>query len=385
MKTNIIAFLALVVLFAGCNHKKDNPEKSRNNKISSFFELKIPFSPRHYVCYRAPQKITIDGILNDKEWGKALWTEYFTDIEGSLKPAPRYNTRVKMLWDEKYLYIAAELEEPDIWATLHQRDTVIFYDNDFEVFIDPDGDTHQYYEYEMNAYATWWDLLLIKPYRDGGPPVNGWDIDGLKRATHIYGTINDPSDRDEKWTVEIAMPWNILKECAPGQKPPVPGNIWRINFSRVEWKTDVINGKYVVRMNAMGRRLPEDNWVWSPQGIINMHAPETWGFLLFSDKIAGNGKDTFTMPADELVKWVLRNMYYKEKRYFEKNGIYTTSLEELHIDPAVFDKYGTLPELQITKQMYEITLPATEEGQSWHICQDGRTWKTINNAEKKSK
>jgi hypothetical protein len=25
----------------------------------------------------------------------------------------------------------------------------------------------------------------------------------------------------------------------------------------------------------------EDNWVWSPQGLINMHVPEMWGRVRF--------------------------------------------------------------------------------------------------------
>ena len=72
------------------------------------------------------------------------------DIEGDAKPEPRYRTRAKMLWDDAFLYVAAELEEPHVWATLRQRDTVIFMDNDFEIFIDPDGDTYAYYEIEVN-------------------------------------------------------------------------------------------------------------------------------------------------------------------------------------------------------------------------------------------
>jgi hypothetical protein len=42
------------------------------------------------------------------------------------------------------------LESPHVWATLTNHDTVIFQDPDFEVFIDPDGDTHNYYEFEIN-------------------------------------------------------------------------------------------------------------------------------------------------------------------------------------------------------------------------------------------
>ena len=85
-----------------------------------------------------------------------------------------------MLWDDAYFYIGAELEEPHVWATLTEHDSVIFHDNDFEVFIDPDGDNHEYYEFEINALGTYWDLLLPKPYRDGGKADNSWEIPGLK-------------------------------------------------------------------------------------------------------------------------------------------------------------------------------------------------------------
>ena len=127
----------------------------------------------------------------------ASWTDLFTDIIGDKGPVPRFKTKVKMLWDDKNLYIAAELEEPDIMATLRQRDTIIFYDNDFEVFIDPDGNTQQYYEFEMNAFNTVWELLLIRTYRDDGPAVNGWDIKGLKTGVNIDGTINKPGEKDK--------------------------------------------------------------------------------------------------------------------------------------------------------------------------------------------
>ncbi len=96
---------------------------------------------------------------------------------------------MKMLWDDEFLYIAADLLEPDIWGTLTTRDAVIFQDNDFEVFIDPDGDTHDYFELEVNALKTAWDLLLPQPYRDGGSAIDGWDIAGLEVGVDIRGTL----------------------------------------------------------------------------------------------------------------------------------------------------------------------------------------------------
>ena len=89
-----------------------------------------------------------------------------------------------MLWDDGFFYVGAELEDPHVWATLAKRDTVIYNDNDFEVFIDPDGDNHEYYEFEMNALNTVWDLQLSKPYKDGGRAVETWNIEGLRTAVH---------------------------------------------------------------------------------------------------------------------------------------------------------------------------------------------------------
>jgi hypothetical protein len=224
-----------------------------------------PSAPLSYDCYRAATPIRIDGKLDDAAWKKAKWTSDFVDIEGSAKATPRFRTRAKMLWDDQYLYIAAELDEPNVTGTLTKHDSVIFKDNDFEVFIKPLPETESYYEFEMNALNTGWDLFLPKPYSEGGKPDNGWDIAGLKTAVAVQGTLNHPGDTDRGWTLEIAYPLTAFnsRQQVP---PPKPGTVWRINFSRVEWTPG--NPK-------------EDNWVWSPQGVIDMHVPERWGYLKF--------------------------------------------------------------------------------------------------------
>ena len=347
--------------------------------ISTLFlarsEAQIPFSPKAYVCYKADAALTIDGKMEESSWLNAKWTDDFIDIEGATKPTPRFRTRAKMLWDEHYFYIAAELEEPDVWATLTERDAVIFHDNDFEIFIDPDGDTHEYYEFEMNALNTVWDLLLIKPYRDGGPAVNGWDIKGLKSAVKVQGTINTPGDKDKGWTVEVAFPWPALRECAHRETPPKAGDQWRVNFSRVEWKVDAKNGKYDKVVNpATGKPYPEDNWLWSPQGLINVHYPEMWGFVQFSDKIAGAGEDAYVFHAEENAKWVLRQIYYGEKKYFENNKRYIDDLKDLNVGSLNAAGYSS-PVIQHTNDCYEATIESIDGKEKWHIRQDGRTWK----------
>ena len=240
-------------------------------------------APKVYVCERARGAIKIDGKLNEPAWRKAAATDAFVYIEGDLKPLPRFVTRAKMLWDDQYFYLAAELEDPHVWGTLTQRDSVIFHDNDFEVFIDPNGDRNEYYEFEINALNTGWDLFLPKPYRDGGTAQNSWDIIGLKTAVHINGTLNNPKDKDQGWSVEMALPWKALAEYAHKAAPPNHGDEWRVNFSRVEWQHEIVNGKYRKVVNTK-----EDNWVWSPQGVVDMHRPEMWGIVRFVKPQAGN-------------------------------------------------------------------------------------------------
>jgi hypothetical protein len=236
---------------------------------------------REYQAPWAAVPPSIDGRLDDAAWAAAPWSEAFVDIEGSTKPAPRWATRVKMTWDADHLYLAAALEEPDLWATITTRDAVIYRDNDFEWFIDPDGDTNRYFELEINALGTVWDLFLDKPYRFGGRADNGWDIAGLRSGVHLDGTLNDPTDRDRGWSVEMAIPWKAFADSGRTAVPPVAGARWRINFSRVQWELDVVDGRYQKRVGSDGKALPEYNWVWSPQGVINMHIPERWGGVTF--------------------------------------------------------------------------------------------------------
>jgi hypothetical protein len=315
-----------------------------------------------YIANRAESRIEIDGRLDDAAWQGAAWSERFQDIEGKVKPRPRFDTRVKMLWDRKYLYIGAFLPEPHVWGTLTEHDSVIFHDNDFEVFIDPDADNHEYYEFEINALNTGWDLFLDKPYKDGGKADNGWEIPGLKTAIHIEGTLNDPSDIDQYWSVEIAIPWKALSQHSRRRYPPSAGDQWRINFSRVQWKTTVADGKY--------QKVPdvrEDNWVWSPQGIIDMHRPEKWGLVQFStqqESVVGLNPDV-----TENARKILMEIYHKQKANHRKTGEWWTTLEQLGIGSA--KDAGVVIEKTDAGYLAKIALP---DGRTARITQDSRLW-----------
>jgi hypothetical protein len=328
------------------------------------------FDPPSYVVYRTLGPIDVDGRLDEADWAAAPWTADFVDIEGRDRPSPRFRTRAKMLWDDEALYVAAWLEEPDVWATLTERDARIYQDNAFEVFIDPDGDTHNYYEIEINASETVWDLIIIKPFRDGGPSLSAWDIRGLEVSVQVDGTLNDPTDTDKGWTVEMALPWAVLKEAAPGRRPPREGEQWRLNFARSQWSADVVDGAYRKNLDTAA-----DWWVWSPQGAVDMHRPERFGYVQFADAAAGQATVPFVEAPDERIKRALRQLYYRQRDYRDAHGRYAEDLAELHAGDFLVEGVALEAELRTTPTSYEITAPAAE-GTTVHIRHDGKVWAT---------
>ncbi|HVW97812.1 MAG TPA: carbohydrate-binding family 9-like protein [Mucilaginibacter sp.] len=289
-------------------------------------------TPKGYIAHHINTAPVIDGNLDDVEWQHATWTDDFTDIESSSKPAPPLKTNFKILWDDSCLYVAARIEEPNLWATLTHRDNVVFLDNDVELFINPNGTTHQYFEIECNALNTIFDLFLNKPYRNGGRPMSSWNTPGMRTAVKLQGTLNDPSDTDKGWTLEMAIPFKAL---SLGNRTQVPkeGTIWRVNFSRVEWDTKVTHGTYEKLKDDKGQNLPEHNWVWSPQGLINMHYPERWGYVSFTKK--DDTVRAFIPSYSETQKRFLWLLYYRQMAWQKNHGRYAVSLKELGMNGNV--------------------------------------------------
>ena len=326
--------------------------------------------PRSYDCLHTPDAMVIDGSLSDASWHRAPWSEPFVDIRGPGHPAPRYATRMKMMWDDEFLYVGAEMEEPHVWGTLEEKNSVIYHDNDFEVFIDPDGDRQNYYELEINVLNTIWELTLERTYRDGGPAHLGTNIDGLKSAVSIAGTANNPADEDTGWSAEIAIPWDGLARYSPDPVPPRDGDVWRINLSRVEWEHEIAGGKY-----RKVPEVPENNWVWSPQGVIDMHRPERWGYVRFVRESAKSAWADPTLQARDF----LMGIYYLQRRYHEETENWADELSRLGPDAAKEPDNSDfrVAEMELGKGGYRLTVLAELPGGSTtalSVDDSGRLW-----------
>lgn len=301
------------------------------------FEPYFPFYNRSYVVYHVSQPVNVDGDIYTPEWEKAEWTECFMDIEGLRNPIePKYQTRAKMLWDNQYLYIGVELEEPHIWATPKKRDDVIFWDNDIEFFIDPSCSGNNYREFEFNAMNAQWDLLLTTPQNRGGLAINEWNVSGLKTAVKCYGTMNDPSDTDTKWTFEAAIPIASLSRYVR------PGAQWRFNFSRVEWLKITTEGGVYSKEEGTNRFGEESNWLWVPTGAIDAHRPERWGWIQFSEIEIGQGTEEFNWNNGHEYMEALWTASNRVRQYRFLYGKLPESFSDLELDNPMEIKYVKL-------------------------------------------
>ncbi len=308
-------FLVIVSLFYGAVYAQG----------TDFDYNRLLQIPLQYTVLKTTEKMVIDGKDDEKDWSKAPWTPAFTDIATGRKINSKQEAKCKMLWDKDFLYVYAKFSEPDLWASITKHDESVFQDNAFEMFIAPGGKTYDYFEFQINAYGTVWDLFMPKPYRNGGMGLTNWDIKGLQKAVYLDGTLNNPADKDKGWSIELAVPFSSVQMNSGHH--PASGTIWRMNFSRVQWQLDTLNGKYFRQKDkATGKLLQEHYSVWSPQGIINLHYPERWGYILFSDTLSTK---SFLSAEDEKSKLLLWKYYYLQQEFKRKNGKYATRLKHL--------------------------------------------------------
>lgn len=259
----------------------------------------------HYTAYRVPEPLKIDGRLDEESWRLAPRSPRFVDLVTG-RPTI-HDTRAAVLWDDTCLYVGFWVEEPFVQATLTERDSLVWSENDIELFI---AGKDAYYEFELNPLGTIYEAFFIweEAYERGGygkdpalsrtaegfKPWNGvgfdthprgprlgffrWDMPGLRAAAHVDGTVNDNSDRDRGWTAEIAVPWASMTHLAAGDGralPPRDGDTWRMDFSRFNMYREA--------------KPAEDSggWAWSAHGAWDSHIPEVFPYIHFSTRLVG--------------------------------------------------------------------------------------------------
>lgn len=213
-----------------------------------------------YEVKRASSPIQIDGRLDDAAWQQANTLNFvfpWDDQKGA-----KQKTTVRILWDDQYLYLGYDCEDSDITAVFTTHDDPTYRDDAVELFIAPNAaEPNHYVGMEMNARAVLYDYLYIWPKLH----LKRWDMPGAQLATNIRGTLNVRGDKDEGWSLELAIPWQDFQDFTKSV-PPKAGDVWRANLNR--WDG-----------TEPARRLSQ----WSDSGLKspNPHNPARFGELVF--------------------------------------------------------------------------------------------------------
>jgi len=176
---------------------------------------------------RTPKPPLIDGVLTDEVWKAADTAELRGSFDG--RPVQR-RTAAKLLYDDANLYVGFDCEDPDVWGTLYKRDDPIYNQEVVEIFIDANADGKTYNELEVSPHNVIFDAYFETRRSDLAKAIQ-WDS-GMKSAVKVRGTIDNDSDTDQGWSVEMQIPINRLAEVP--HIPPVKGDRWRFNLYRLE-------------------------------------------------------------------------------------------------------------------------------------------------------
>ncbi|MEZ0230539.1 MAG: VanZ family protein [Planctomycetota bacterium] len=222
---------------------------------------------------RAKAAITIDGDPTEAEWAGAARVELhgyapdaavqFAGVRGeklremaSSTLGPELETKARLLWDDRALYVAFECATTDAWARDFARDDANIASSPcVEVFLDTDAAERAYYEFEVSAANRVQDLYVYWPTPPQWIPaptmgeefvgLPGWDSKRLETAVKVQGeldvvpvgsaTVARALPPSRGYSVEIAIPWADMKGRALGlEQRPVEGARLRANLYRVE-------------------------------------------------------------------------------------------------------------------------------------------------------
>ena len=193
----------------------------------------VPPVPDDLSCLRASSRVVADGRLIDPAWGDAPVLEKFTCFL-SREGEPPLSTTARLLWDEQGFFLGVVCWDPDIFCKERERDGFLWEDEVVELYIDPDGDGRNYYEFEVNPMNQVIDLKIESPEQvktiAGIQEAAEWNAEGWRTGVALDGDLKDRANEDRLWTVESFLPWSALD----GMESPKEDDVLRVQVYRID-------------------------------------------------------------------------------------------------------------------------------------------------------
>ncbi|MEP3210635.1 MAG: carbohydrate-binding family 9-like protein [Maribacter sp.] len=174
---------------------------------------------------KAKEEIVVDGIMQEEIWANTE-SRTFDNFYRINQANDQQKTTFRMLWDEKNLYLFYQMEDKYLTARETKRDGEPYLDDCAEIFFItvPDSlDTH--IGYELNLYKASNDFVYFNDFYQGQHGILKTFNPDFDVEVSYEGTVNDNSDVDVGWTMELAIP--ISNFDGLGTFVPVQsGNKW---------------------------------------------------------------------------------------------------------------------------------------------------------------
>jgi len=197
--------------------------------LTAAFAAEAPPPIRHVVCHPATGPIIVDGRGDEPAWAE---TEPLTDfrlLRTFEKPATE--TAVRFCYDEANLYVLFDCQDDDLFVLYDQRDANIWESDAVELFFKPVEDNPIYYEFEVAPNNAVFDARMVNTGSGGFQRWKAWNC-GIRTAVTVRGTVNEWRDRDQGYTVEVAIPLAAFSETIGDR--PLDGQTWRFTAVRVD-------------------------------------------------------------------------------------------------------------------------------------------------------
>ncbi|MCE9547871.1 MAG: PQQ-dependent sugar dehydrogenase [Planctomycetia bacterium] len=196
----------------------------------------LPQNAPTYECRWTEGPITLDGRADEPAWKNAQVIDNFRlPWLGADERAAKTATRARLLWDREYLYFFADMEDHDVFADVKKHNGPTWDNDVFELFFKPADDKPGYYEFEINAINTVFDVFIAQRGSTlAGPYLNKNKFHVESNVT-VRGTVNERKDRDEGWSIEGRIPWSDFVHT--GGRPK-PDELWKFALCRYDYTLD---------------------------------------------------------------------------------------------------------------------------------------------------
>ncbi|MEZ5328723.1 MAG: carbohydrate-binding family 9-like protein [Verrucomicrobiales bacterium] len=198
--------------------------------------------------------LAADALLSS-DWSKIPALPAFVRSDGSADAT--FQTTVRLVASGKRLCVLFECDDPDIWATMTDRDDPLYEEEVIEVFLAAgDADPKNYFEFEVSPDGVLFDATISNPDSDRATMTGdaSWNCPGIDWGAKRW-------DAESRWSAVLAIPWGGL-----GQDSDLRPQHWRANFFRIE--------------RPCGKAPEYSCWKPTMVSPADFHKPACFGHLL---------------------------------------------------------------------------------------------------------